>query len=90
MPSGNFQVVLDPQARKELEKLWRSDRRLATLVVRALDALPEDPFTGKPLAGVHKGVYSLRQGDYRILYEVYRQAHAIHIIQIGHRKEVYR
>jgi mRNA interferase RelE/StbE len=42
---------------------------------------------GKPLVGNHKGEYSLRLGDYRIVYEL--AADAIFILTVEHRKHVY-
>lgn len=35
-------------------------------------------------------VYRVRVGDYRIVYEVIDVALVIHVVRIGHRREVYR
>ena len=35
-------------------------------------------------------VYRVRVGDYRIVYEVIDAVLVIHVVRIGHRREVYR
>lgn len=35
-------------------------------------------------------VYRVRVGDYRIVYEVIDDVLVIHVVRIGHRREVYR
>ncbi len=42
------------------------------------------------LKGALAGLYKLREGDYRIIYQVLRKEHVIVIHSIGHRSEVYR
>jgi mRNA interferase RelE/StbE len=42
------------------------------------------------LAGDLAGLYKLRVGDYRILYEILYNEKAIVVHIIGHRREVYR
>jgi mRNA interferase RelE/StbE len=49
--------------------------------------LKSEPFTGKPLRGDWKGVYSLRIGIYRVLYTV--DETTIHILFVGRRKHIY-
>jgi len=34
--------------------------------------------------------YRIRQGDYRILYEVDESQQVVIVVKIGHRREVYR
>jgi mRNA interferase RelE/StbE len=42
------------------------------------------------LTGDLSGLYKLRVGDYRILYEILHDEQAIVVHQIGHRREIYR
>ena len=35
-------------------------------------------------------LYRVRQGSYRILYEIFDRGQSVTIIKIGHRREVYR
>lgn len=72
---------------------------------RALDKLPKDDFNTvvgavKALAnsprpkGVEKiktaGLWRIRQGDYRIVYNIDDGQKIITILRIGHRREIYR
>ncbi len=84
-----FDIVLDPSAAKEYQKIFRSNRVIGIAIRQSIEKLATSPFEGKPLAGNKKGCFSLRKGDYRVIYEVHLP-HTIHIIQIGHRKDVYR
>ncbi len=42
------------------------------------------------LTGDLAGLYKLRLGDYRVIYEVLREEQTIVIHAIGHRREIYR
>ena len=63
---------------------------LAQRVAHALDDLERDPFQGKPLKGELKGRYSYRVGAYRILYLVRQHELLVLVIDIGHRRDIYR
>ena len=90
MLSGELQLVVDPRATKDLKKLWKSDRATAKRIVAAIETLRTKPWDGKPLTGAKQGIFSLRQGDYRILYEIHSAMKTVHIVRIGDRKDVYR
>ncbi len=87
---NSFNIVVDPPAAKDLKKLKRTNPSLLLRIVKTIDSLIHNPYRGKPLKGDKKGCYSLRESDYRIIYEIYPQLKTIHIIQVGHRREVYR
>lgn len=44
----------------------------------------------EPLQGIEKGLFRIRQGDYRIVYSIQDQKLLILIVRIVHRKEVYK
>lgn len=90
MNSGNFTIEIDPPAKKELKKLSLTQRSLSEHLIKAIDSLALHPFQGKPLKGNKKGCYSLRYDVYRIIYEIYLPQKVIHIIRVGHRRDVYR
>ena len=67
--------------------------KIRTQIKRRIEALAATPTPAgsKKLIGVTDGeypVYRVRQGDYRILYSV--RPVIIVILDIGHRKDVYR
>lgn len=44
----------------------------------------------EPLARDLSGLYKLRVGDYRVLYEILHDERSLVIHSIGHRRDVYR
>lgn len=59
-------------------------------MIEALESLVEDPRAGKPLVGELSGIWSLRRGDYRILYRIDDAKRRIEVARVGHRRDVYR
>ena len=85
----SFAVRVSREAEKDLLALNRSDRKLFQRVLRKIELLADDPKAGKPLVGNHKGEYSLRIGDYRIVYEIRPGLKTIFILTAKHRRHVY-
>ena len=59
-------------------------------VASDLDDLQRDSYQGKPLNTDLKGRYSYRVGSYRLVYLVRQQKLLVLIIDIGHRRGIYR
>lgn len=87
---SSFNIVVDPPAARDLKKLKRANPHLLPDLTKAIDSLASNPYQGKPLKGDKKGCYSLRENDYRVIYEIHSHLRIVHIIQVGHRREVYR
>lgn len=68
----------------------RSQPHMGRRIAAALDHLSQDPDLGVPLRGTLKGCYKHRVGTYRIIYQIHRSVLKIIVIDIGHRREVYR
>lgn len=76
-----------PPARRQFDRLPIS---VASAVLETLDAIAASPKRlGKPLTLEHEGRYSARRGPYRIIYEPDEDGHAVVVIAIGHRRDVY-
>ena len=73
------------QAVKQLKRLPLKEKRK---IVRKLDALSEDPLSGKPLRGELEGLRSLRAWPYRIIYKLTKNS--IIIYSVAHRQSVYK
>jgi mRNA interferase RelE/StbE len=58
-------------------------------ILKKIDALAMDPFGSdcKKLTG--QNYYRVRQGSYRIIYEVLNNKLVIHIVRVAHRSIVY-
>ena len=50
-----------------------------------------NPFThGKPLVGDKNGLWRYRVGDYRLICEAQRDKVVILVVEIGHRRDIYK
>lgn len=85
-----YQVKLTRRAEKAFDALMRSQPTMGKRVAQAIDHLGENPDVGVPLRAELKGLYNYRVGVYRIIYSIQRKVLLVTIIDIGHRKEVYR
>jgi len=86
-----YEVELSREAEKDLEKVYRADKRLYQRFVNAFQVIARKPMEeGKPLHGELKGLRSHRFGSYRILYEVRHGELLVIVIDLGHRREIYR
>ena len=83
-----YEVRLKPSAERKLRKLPReAQQRLAS----RLDGLAADPRPpGCERLAALEGLYRVRIGDYRIIYQIEDRALIVLVITIGHRREVYR
>jgi mRNA interferase RelE/StbE len=83
----NYSMEFSQEAASDIDLLYKADRRILGRIINKIESLQENPRAGKPLVGNHKGEFSLRVGDYRIVYELV--SHTIYILTIKHRKHVY-
>lgn len=84
---ASYRLLIKPSAARELEGVPRKDRRRLVARIRELAEKPRAPGAEK-LSG--HDLYRVRQGDYRILYEIIDHDLTVTVIKIGHRREVYR
>jgi len=81
---AKLEVRFTPRFLKGIKAL---DREVQVRILREVNILKANPYAGKPLRGEWKGVYSLRVGDYRILYQI--KGNSVFLLVVGHRKRVY-
>jgi len=84
-----YSIELAGEAEADLEGLHKADKRIFNRVLSKIDILSENPLEGNPLVGNHKGEYSLRVGNYRVIYELHNEKHKVYILTVKHRKHVY-
>lgn len=84
---ASYKLFLKPSAEKELRRISQPFRGKIITEIMSLAVTPR-PFGVKLLRGEER-FYRLRQGDYRIIYDVDDAARLVTIIKIGHRREVY-
>ncbi|HET7416486.1 MAG TPA: type II toxin-antitoxin system RelE/ParE family toxin [Solirubrobacterales bacterium] len=79
-------LVLARRARRDLLDL---DWPLIDAIEDALAMLEREPFAGYPLRGKLRGLYSLRVGSYRILYQLTDGGKTVRVAAIRHRSISY-
>jgi mRNA interferase RelE/StbE len=84
-----YSIASSEEADSDFGYLLRSDGRLAVRILAKVESLADSPREGKPLVGNHKGEFSLRVGNYRIVYEPDSARLTVYILTIKHRKHVY-
>ena len=78
--------------KEALEDLKRLDKPIKQKIFERVEAyLSKDPIgLGKPLRQNLLGMFRYRYGDYRIIYIVDISDKTFTILEVGHRKEIYR
>ena len=80
-----FKVLLHPKAAKEIQKI---EKQIRTRIIESAKQLHENPDKlGNPLK--QSDYWSLRVGDYRVIYEINQNKKQVIILFIGHRSKVY-
>jgi mRNA interferase RelE/StbE len=84
---ASYRIEIKRSAAKELEQLPPKDRRRVATRIEALASNPRPPGAEK-LSGQDR--YRVRQGDFRILYEIFDTLILVVVVKIGNRRDVYR
>lgn len=83
-----YRVELTKSARRDLDSLPLEIFRRVDPRIRALASDPRPHGVQKMEGGV--GLYRIRVGDYRIVYQIHDKILVVLIVKIGDRREVYR
>jgi mRNA interferase RelE/StbE len=85
-------IEFSDAARKALKAMDRINSVRITRFLLQRVAISDDPhLLGTALQGQrYKGIWRYRVGDYRILCEIKKEIVTILVIEIGHRREIYR
>ncbi len=84
-------VSFGEDAKKSLKQLDRQVAKRLTRFMRERVAVADDPRTlGRALGGDLSGFWRYRVGDYRIICELHDDVLVVLVIDVGHRKEVYK
>lgn len=86
----SYRVELTKQAERAFATLMKAQPSFGRRIARAIDRIADDPDIGTPLRGQLKGLHKYRIGPYRVIYEIRRSRLVIVVIDIGHRKDIYR
>lgn len=82
-----YKITFKPSVAKDLKGLARKD---VERIIMRIDALKETPRGQgcEKLSGQER--YRVRQGIYRILYEIRDSGLVVNVVMVGHRSVVYR
>ena len=85
---ASYRILIKPSAIKEIEALPRKKDRQR--IVRRIQELANEPrpLSCRKLSG--RDLYRVRQGSYRVVYEVHDSDLIVRIIKVGDRKDIYR
>ena len=87
----SYSLRYDEKALKQLKKMDRSVQKLITSWIEKNLIDTENPrLHGKGLSGDKSGYWRYRVGDYRILADIRDDEIIIIIVEIGHRREIYK
>jgi mRNA interferase RelE/StbE len=84
---AKYEISVKKSAVKELEDIPKKELQK---IVKKIKKLSLDPRPQGSQKLSHREQYRIRQGDYRIIYSVQDDDLTVHIIKVGHRKEIYR
>ena len=86
---ASYSIRILKPAIRELENF---DKTTARRIVERIDWLSENFPSIKPIAlkGELSGLFKIREGDYRIIYQILHKEKTLVIHAIGHRKEINR
>jgi mRNA interferase RelE/StbE len=78
-------------AERALLKLDRPVReRILSFFSSRVEKLDDPKTIAEPLTGELRGLWRFRVGDYRIICDIRQNVMVVLVLQVGHRKEVYR
>lgn len=85
----NYKIIWHKEA---LDDLKRLDTRLRQKIFEKVETyLSKDPIgLGKSLKQNLAGIFRYRYGNYRIIYVVNMPEKSMVILEVGHRKEIYK
>ena len=84
---ARYRIVFRKSVAKDLRRIPKKD---VTRILRRIDALADEPRPAGAEKLSEQERYRVRQGVYRILYEIADDELIVTVVKVGHRREVYR
>lgn len=83
----SYRLDYTPIAERSIERL---DRQLQKRILQRIESLSRNPRPPGSVKLAGQDVYRIRVGDYRIIYAIQDDRLIVLVIDVGHRREVYR
>ena len=88
-PRHRYRLIITPKALKQLRKLHpENTRRVRAFIDQRIQGTTDPRRFGKPLT--NSEFWSYRVGEYRILAHIQDEVLVIHVVDLAHRREIYR
>lgn len=83
-----YTVVIGASAGREIKRLDASMRKRAEKAIASLAGNPRPSGCRKMIGSISR--WRVRVGDYRVVYDIEDAVITVHVVKIGHRKDIYR
>jgi mRNA interferase RelE/StbE len=84
-------IEISRTAERQITKLHRQAQQAIVRFLRERLAGTDNPRQwGKPLQGEKRALWRYRVGDYRLICDIQDGRITVLVLQVGHRKDVYR
>jgi mRNA interferase RelE/StbE len=84
---GRYRILFRKSVARDLRRIPNRDLRK---ILGKIESLSEDPrpLVSEKVSGQER--YRLRQGNYRIIYEICDDEVVVVVVKVGHRRNVYQ
>ena len=82
-----YALLIEKRAQRQRARIAAQDRERIAVAIRGLADQPR-PHGVKKLSG--RNAWRSRVRDYRVLYEIHDERLLILVVDVGHRREIYR
>jgi mRNA interferase RelE/StbE len=84
----SFEIIWEPAAAREARALPKTELQRVLQKIEALTSNPRSLGSIKLSGAV--GLWRIRVGDYRVLYQIIDKRLIVVVVRIAHRREAYR
>ena len=84
---AGYEILFRESVYKDLQAIPKTDLKK---ILSRIERLADDPRPAGCQRLTGADVYRVRQGVYRIVYSIHDRTMVIHVVRVGHRREVYR
>lgn len=84
---AKYELVIRPSVAKDTSAIPRTDM---TKILRKMESLRNDPHPPGSVKLSGQEYYRVRQGDYRIIYQIEDERLIVIVVKVRHRRDVYR
>jgi len=82
-----YKLEFAPSVRKDLKKIHKKE---VLRILAAVEDLAKGPRPNSSKKLTNEELSRIRIGNYRVLYEIHDNRLIVHVVKIGHRKDIYK